>query len=61
MINRKPTLAQMEKLWDLVVKYVEDNGVSCAEHIVQSDMAQLNAIHLAEDASEIVGYFSSPE
>ena len=53
----KPTTKQLQALWDAVVKWRDDHGVSCAESLLQVDSVNEELPELAEQALDIVGYW----
>ncbi len=45
-----------EDLWLLCDKFINDQRISCAETVYQSDRVIENAYQLIEDICDIVGY-----
>jgi hypothetical protein len=52
-----PTPKQLKALWDVVVKWRDENEVSCAESLLQVDSVNEELPELAEQALDIVGYW----
>ena len=51
----------VDALTKLCVKFFEDNSISCAESIAQSDRVIENAYDLLEDIGELIGYVEYEE
>lgn len=41
---------------DVINNFIEDNDITCAEHIYQEDFIIENALYFIEDICSIVGY-----
>ena len=61
MITEKPTVEQMEKLWNTCARFIRKLEIDHAENIYQSDETWEKAPDLVFDVCEIVGYYDYPE
>jgi hypothetical protein len=52
MINK-----QLE-LYNLCIKFIENNGIRCAETIYQTDNISENSLKLVENICDIIGYIN---
>lgn len=50
-----------DELFELVEKFIKDNGITCAESIYQRDSLVIGASCFMESCCEIVGYAESDE
>lgn len=51
------TDAVLQKLYDIVQRFIETNRITCAETIYQTDAVIENAYGLIEDLCNEVGYY----
>lgn len=49
------------KLWTLCEQFIEDNRITCAETVYQTDRVIRNAYEFIEEICEIVGYAERKE
>lgn len=49
-------MSKEENLWALCKKFIEDEKISCAESVYQTDSVIINAYELIEKICNIVGY-----
>lgn len=49
---------QRQELYNICLKFIEDNGISCAESISQQDNIIINAYSLIGEICSVVGYVS---
>jgi hypothetical protein len=56
MVDHEPSVKDMAALWKLCAKFVEDNNITCAETVYQSDRVIENGYVFIADVCEIVGY-----
>ena len=57
----EPTQEQLKKLWDICNGYVQEQKISCAESVYQSDRVILNAYEFIENVCDVVGYWDDSE
>lgn len=50
------TLQDMEKLWQIVDKFIADQQIYCEEDVFQSDRVIENGYELIADLCGVVGY-----
>jgi hypothetical protein len=48
--------AKYEKLWAFCQKFIDEQGIVCAETVYQSDDVILDAYEFIEGVADIVGY-----
>ena len=56
MVDHEPSVKDMAALWKLCAKFVEDNNITCAETVYQSDRVIRNAYMFMKEVCEIVGF-----
>lgn len=56
MINDEPSVKEMAALWNVCAKFIEEQGISCAEEVYQCDWVIEHAYELIEAICEEVGY-----
>jgi hypothetical protein len=56
MVDHDPANKAMAVLWKLCAKFVEDNNITCAETVYQSDRVIRNAYIFMKEVCKIVGY-----
>jgi len=49
------------QLWEVCRNFIEEQQISCAEAVCQSDRVILNAYEFIEKICDIVGYYQYPE
>lgn len=54
-------MTKEQQLFELCKKFIEDQSISCAETIYQTDWVIENAYEFIEDICDIVGYDNSEE
>lgn len=57
----EPTQEQLKKLWDICNGYVQEQQISCAESVYQSDGVIINAYEFIEKICDVVGYWDCSE
>jgi hypothetical protein len=57
----KPTIVQLEKLWEECQTWVKKAKPSCAESIYQVDSVSEALSELGETVCDIVGYYKEPK
>lgn len=55
-MNTNPTHAELMALWNVAVKFIEEQEIGCAETIYQTDWVIENAYQFVEDVCNVVGY-----
>ena len=61
MIDYEPSVKDMAKLWNLCIKFIEEQEISCPETIYQTDWVIENAYEFIEDICNEVGYVGDDE
>ena len=56
MINREPSVKEMAALWNVCIKFIEEQGISCPETIYQTDWVIENAYEFIQEVCDEVGY-----
>jgi len=56
MVDHEPSVKDMAALWKLCAKFVEDNNITCAETVYQSDRVIRNAYMFMHEVCEMVGF-----
>ena len=60
MINDEPSVKEMVALWNVCMKFIEAQKISCPETIYQTDWVIENAYEFIEEICEEVGYHEDP-
>ena len=55
-MNTEPSVAEMAALWNVCVKFIEEQEIGCADTIHQCDWVIEHAYEFIEDVCEVVGY-----
>lgn len=61
MIDREPSVKDMAALWNVCIKFIEDNKIHCEETIGQCDWVIENAYNLIGAICEEVGYLEDED
>jgi hypothetical protein len=56
MVDHEPSVKDMAALWKLCAKFVEDNNITCAETVYQSDRVIHNAYMFMHEVCKNVGF-----
>ena len=56
MVDHEPSVKDMIALWKLCAKFVEDNNITCAETVYQSDRVIRNAYEFMHEVCKNVGF-----
>jgi hypothetical protein len=56
-MNKEPSHAELKALWDVCVKFIEEQRIWCIETIYQSDRVIENATEFIEDVCNVVGCY----
>ena len=60
-MNTEPSVAEMAALWNVCLKFIEEQNISCEETIWQCDWVIENAYNLIGDICNVVGYNEDDE
>ncbi len=55
-MNTEPSVAEMAALWNVCVKFIEEQEIGCADTIHQCDWVIEHAYEFIEDVCDVVGY-----
>jgi hypothetical protein len=58
-LDREPSLAELQALWLLVRRFVEEQRITCPESVSQQDNVIVEAYGFIKDACDIVGYLDT--
>jgi hypothetical protein len=61
MIDKEPSVRDMAFLWDLCVKFIQDNKISSGEAVYQYDRVAENSFEFMHEVCKIVGFVESEE
>lgn len=61
MIEREPSVKEMAALWNICVKFIEEQKIHYPETIYQTDWVIENAYGFIEDICDEVGYLEDEE
>lgn len=60
-MTNEPTIAQMERLFEVCRAFIEKQEIACIETIYQCDWVIENAHDFIADVCEAIGYWKDPD
>jgi hypothetical protein len=61
MIDKEPSVRDMADLWELCVKFIEDNKISCEESVYLHDRVAENSFVFMHEVCKVVGFLDSED
>lgn len=61
MIDYEPSVKDMAKLWNICIKFIEEQEIGAPETIYQTDWVIENAYEFIEEVCKVVGYLDGDD